>query len=218
MTEGLLDKMRKFLESLMSYVTCPVSVVLTWLYAASWRTSPCCARAPKRGATAQRPTAAIPRTKKRKRRRTWCSGSVIRTAWRTRWWTWATSPQRFLRAASMMPCLKRTRIGWDAADAFSGSQPGAAFVCLCVSPCMFESSCWMCQRIPDSKPGNEQQVHDVICSFWFCHGLELCCWLLSLSISLTHTHTPWCCLFCQGTWMQDHRSQCLCNVLFGSAL
>lgn len=36
--------------------------------------------------------------------------------------------------------------------------------CTSVVWCLFESSCWMCHHIQDSKPSDEQQVHDVTCS------------------------------------------------------
>lgn len=170
----------------VQYVPCPVSVLPTWLYAASWRTSPCWERAPRRGATAQRPTAATPRTKKRKRR-TWCSGSAIRTAWRTRWWTWATSPLRFLRAASMMPCLKRTRIGWDAADAFSGSQLGAA-LCVCASVCVCLShpaGCVSASQIPSQAASNKCMMSSAAFGSVTVSSCAADC-------SHTHTHTHWC--------------------------
>lgn len=67
----------------------------------------------------------------------------------------------------------------DGADSLSGSHFGAVCVCVfvdwCVSPCTFESSCWMCQHIQDLKPSKEQQVHDVTHSFCSCRGLELHC-------------------------------------------
>lgn len=92
------------------------------------KTSACCVRAPRRGATAQRPTAVTLRRMKRRRRRTWCLGRPIRTAWQRRWWTWVTSPLLSLHVASMRPCSRTTRIGWEKAN----SCPGSRFGCVCL--------------------------------------------------------------------------------------
>lgn len=133
------------------------------IYHHPWKASACSERAPKPGATAPRPTAATPM---KRRRRTCCLASQTRMAWQMRWWTWATFPRHCLHATSMRPRSKRTHTGWGAGSWGGGALMGSRSAALSsvVWYLFVESSCWMCHRIQDWMPSNEQQVHDVICS------------------------------------------------------
>lgn len=136
-------------------VLCPPSAITT----VSWKASACSERAPEHGATAPRPTAAT----LMRRRRTWYLGRQTKMAWLMRWWTWATFPPRCLHATSTRPCSRWTQTGWGAGVEWEGGVGvGVTLHCFVVRCLFVESSCWMCHRIEEWKPSDEQQVHDVI--------------------------------------------------------
>lgn len=186
----------------------PATVVPTCLLAASRKAWTCCERAPRRGAMAQRPTAAIPRTRRRRRKRTWCSGRLTRTAWQKRWWTWATSPLPSLHAASTKPCSKRTCTGWETEQTHSLGH--ILVLCLCVCG-LVRQSVYVWVILLDVSAHPRFKAQQGATSAW-CHPQLL---LLSRSgaallIAHTDTHiytqtyTSRCCLFvCQGIWMQE---------------
>lgn len=173
-----------------------------------WKASACSERAPKPGATAPRPTAATPM---KRRRRTCCLASPTRMAWQTRWWTWATFPRHCLHATSMRLRSKRTHTRWGAGGWGGGALPGSRSAAVSsVVWCLFvESSCWMCHRIQDWMPSNEQQVHDVICSAgsrpaqidaafcfsWLCVPL-VCVWIPLCGTKTKSIHPLWNSYFC----------------------
>lgn len=151
------------------------------------KASACSERAPEHGATALRPTAAT----LMRRRRTWYLGSRTKMAWWMRWWTWATFPRRCLHATSTRPYSRRTQTGWGA----GGGALGVTLHCFVVRCLFVESSCWMCHRIQEWKPSNEQQVHDVIGSAgsWHAHLEAAFCFLWNSLLKVVQ-------VFCHG-WL-----------------
>lgn len=169
-------------------------VVHTCLLAAPVRASTCCERAPRRGATAQRPTAATPRTRRRKRRRTWCSVRPIRTAWRKRWWTWVTFLQRSLHAVSMKLCSRGMRTGWVSLHHWCTARHCVFFVRQSVCSLSHRAGCVSAYNIQSLATSNKCMMSSST-AFFLPPITVLSCsrWLLTLK----HTLAPWCCSECR---------------------